>query len=607
MDLRRVRGAPLDDSWSPAWPGPAVALSLSLLLLASISPRPVLASGTGDAGRWVLPPAAGPALQTHLEGLPPGWRLQSAALNEASVELRLISPAGEEHSLTFLPPDHCPDPPPPGACLEVEPSARAALGPALEHMETLRLPWRRLGPTRPAPPPPAAAVNEAPPPERTPPPPPPPPHHFPPLSVIALLLGLTISLSPLGLGLLIERRCPPERRPHLATLLFALPALCAALAPFATTLSAWDLLFFPSLVAGGWALGRMRPSRSQWLLLLSSLAVFFGGAELLTRGLQIPGDQLETGLFQTPLPLRSSTCQTWLQPPDQTFSPERRPSPMARRRVLHIGDSMVHGLGVRREQSFPTLLNQPGVDEHFNLGVPGVAPDIFLHQLRRWTPTLRPTHAVIYLLPFNDLWELREAQPCCDGEPFLRYPPGGGVEQRCEAPAPVGYLSSFRAAAPFWGLRLLSHGSHFAAALARRWTVPSGVFPPPNLPGDFEKLGRILVALRDIAEETGIEISVVVLPHGEALMLAAQSAGPPPDWVGRASEEHQQVIATAQRAGLPVFDAWPPISSARSPSAALGALFCDPVHLSIEGHAVLADWLASEVLGPIGPHDHELP
>ena len=78
--------------------------------------------------------------------------------------------------------------------------------------------------------------------------------------------------------------------------------------------------------------------------------------------------------------------------------PERfTPRPGATRRVLHIGDSMVFGADVPRDQTFAADLEKLEPDvQHINGGISGMAPDDYLVVLRSWIARHPIDLAVIY-------------------------------------------------------------------------------------------------------------------------------------------------------------------------------------------------------------------
>src|SRR4029077_20527712 len=103
--------------------------------------------------------------------------------------------------------------------------------------------------------------------------------------------------------------------------------------------------------------------------------------------------------------------------------PERfTPRPAATRRVLHIGDSMVFGVDIPRDQTFTADLEklEPGV-QHINGGISGMAPDDYLVVLRSWIARHQIELAVIYLFEGNDLNGLDSPHPCSNWQPILSY------------------------------------------------------------------------------------------------------------------------------------------------------------------------------------------
>jgi hypothetical protein len=264
--------------------------------------------------------------------------------------------------------------------------------------------------------------------------------------------------------------------------------------------------------------------------------------------------------------------------------PERfTPRPGATRRVLHIGDSMVFGVDIPRDQTFAADLEklEPEV-QHINGGISGMAPDDYLVVLRRWIARHQVDLAVIYLFEGNDLNGLDSPHPCSNWQPILSYADDHARLRFPSAPkndrgigltwllinSPMPYLGrvmivGHSAAAAFVG-------SALAAWSARGSSEPDDV--------QLQHLESILRSARDELRERGIQFVVVVLPAGGRLRMANAP--------GRFSD---QVLAISRRLGLHELDATEPIA------AALGRgenpFQRDGTHFNEAGHRLMAKWL----------------
>lgn len=262
----------------------------------------------------------------------------------------------------------------------------------------------------------------------------------------------------------------------------------------------------------------------------------------------------------------------------ERFTPRAGTAP----RVLHIGDSLVFGANVAREDTFVAGLRrlEPEI-EHINGGISGMAPDDYLAVLRSWVARHRIDLAVIYLFAGNDLAGLDAPHPCSnwqsllvydDGQARLRFPAGPrsepGIGLRWLAiNSPLPYLgrvsiAAHSSAAAFLGSAL--------ASLAER-----GVHrDPPEV--QFQHIEHILRSARDELARRGVGLVVVALPHAGSL----RGAEP---WFER------EVMAIARRLGLPVRDATEPIRAALDRGE--NPVQSDGSHLNETGHRLMAQWL----------------
>lgn len=262
----------------------------------------------------------------------------------------------------------------------------------------------------------------------------------------------------------------------------------------------------------------------------------------------------------------------------ERFTPRSGTSP----RVLHIGDSLVFGANVAREDTFVAGLQrlEPAV-EHINGGISGMAPDDYLAVLRSWVPRHRIDHAVVYLFAGNDLTGLDAPHPCSNWQSLLVYENG-----RARLRFPAGPESEpgiglrwlvINSPLPYLGRALIAARSSAAAflgsalaSLAERGVQRS----PPEV--QFQHIEDILRSARDELAERHVGLLVVVLPHAGSL----RGAQP---WF------EKEVLAITQRLGLPALDATEPIRAALDRGE--NPVQSDGSHLNAAGHRLMAQWL----------------
>ena len=252
-----------------------------------------------------------------------------------------------------------------------------------------------------------------------------------------------------------------------------------------------------------------------------------------------------------------------------------------RRRVLHVGDSMVYGLGVPPSERFTTLLEQLEPDtEHINAALPGTAPDSYFAVVHAWEQ--QPIDLVVmYLYSGNDYAGLDSPSPCCNFEPILKFD-GGRAVLRCPAAIPFD-LDNVRLdvlrliSPPPYLLRALIPGSHGAAALAA--ALVTRKVDGSMTPAMQETLDEIIASAAAELRSRGVPLVVVT--------LADRS------WVEHANaspEIADRMLESARRADVPALDARPVFRAAAERGAAL--YLVNDGHFNPAGHALMARWLS---------------
>lgn len=303
--------------------------------------------------------------------------------------------------------------------------------------------------------------------------------------------------------------------------------------------------------------------------------------------------------------------------PDATGFIEARTDGLGDRaaKVVHVGDSMVWGNGVERDEAFPALLGklQPGV-AHVNSGSPAAGPDADLLIAERWVEHARVALVVVYFFMGNDVHDVDRAYTCCGMGPLLDWE-GAEPHPRCdrlEWTFPVGVLLS--ASPPPYPLRVAAGVSSFAAHATasfdtiNRWILSKQLFNVnfgtwEQLPMEerFGKIERILRALRDDLKRDGVPLLLVVLPFRQTLERAHGIEPSGNDvWVTfeDARAGHQRVVDIARGLGVDVLDAWPLLDEAIAREG-VAKWFAEDypgdVHFSAAGHRLLAEWLLPQL------------
>ena len=268
-----------------------------------------------------------------------------------------------------------------------------------------------------------------------------------------------------------------------------------------------------------------------------------------------------------------------------------RPRPSAMRRVLHLGDSMVFGLGVERDETFTAALEriEPGV-EHINGGISGTAPDAYLAVLLRWLALQTVDQVVMYPFEGNDIRDVDGPYPCCGWQPLLSYGNDGASLHCKKATAPdLSY-------ATWTWLRYNSPPPYVVRALIGRSVAAAhlaGLMVEPGLRASLildqsndTRLSHLTAIFRSAREELSarhIPLVVVLLPFvsGHSTPLDARP---------------RELIEAARRAGVRTLDPSDVILGAVADGQQLflGSPQHPNIHFNAQGHAFMAKWL----------HDH---
>lgn len=436
------------------------------------------------------------------------------------------------------------------------------------------------------------------------------------LVVVPWLLGWTMGWA---LRPLVQRRRGWRR--ELTAVLCAIPPVAIALpvAGAAPVIGSWDVL----LVCGWIALGvfvssRHVPGRSAGLALVVVAALTLGVLEILCR-LGLP----ELPPYPPAREARLVVSFTTRDPPCDAIFPDvtnflagrARDAGERLVRVVHVGDSMVWGNSVAREQAFPNVLGaRDSRVAHVNSGTPAAGPDSHLLVAANWLAQAHVDLMVVYVFMGNDVHDIDRAYTCCAMGPLLAWD-GAAPRPRCERASwtfPVGVLLS--GSPPPYPLRVAAGWSSFAAhataafdalnawILTRQlFNVNFGSWSTAPEAERFGKLERILRALREACRQQRVPLVLVVLPYRATLEGAAGHTPSARDvWESGAAgiAAHQRVVDIARALDLDVLDAWQPFADAIARDGVEQWFAHDypgDVHFSPAGHALLAEWLAPQL------------
>lgn len=575
-------------------------------LLCLVAPAHATPPPPGPPPDEVLPPEAATVLSAAFDQLAPAWIADPVALNRDHVQATLC-PAGQ-----------------PQACLHVrlgapeKPCANPTIGPFCPIFgepatppELLAQLQRALGPLRresvwmrPA----GSAPGMAPRPR------PVPPRLWP--QVIALVLA------PLLLGALVGwrmrvRRPGRSRTAAAAALWLVLPVLVLTVGvAWFPLVGLWDV-WQTALLFG---LAGLMVDHA-WFAPRFSVPVFAGTLLLGMAGLEVVA---RTSFGHPPAVDRQRAPSLWLpkaleEMPDLqvtqwsereqvcrivfgndfegmldldllktevTLPATFRPRPVPRH-TLHIGDSMVYGMGLERTQTVAAELSrlEPTV-EHINAGIIGAGPDEYVALVDAWTERTAIDHVVVFLFEGNDLFDTNAPHPCTGGQSLMLHPPEGATQRpmtRYAGGRRSGLERLARLSPPPYLVRVLARdwvAGGWLAQLLTSWQQGDGMISAGDT-RDMQKdyLRSDLRGIQRILKDRKIAWTVVILPSIPHLRLP----------------ERDRPIAVmreelGKQLGVRVLDAAPVLIALQDRGI---SPFFSPTdfHLSAAGHTALAEWL----------------
>ncbi len=438
-----------------------------------------------------------------------------------------------------------------------------------------------------------------------------PPARSPASIWLALLVHGLLATAGWAVGLACRHRF--DRRKHAATLVLCVVTPGAALLASDAALAwldLWDAVTWAGALTLGAGLGVMAPRTMAAGMVAAGLSLGLVSTEVAVRAL-LPAPPRQPPLGHSPLHrpnphITNAASRTWewedhacrLLLADgeasaavaQLAADRLRPG---RRKVLHLGDSMVHGMSVPATDTVVGRLDAatPGTG-HVSVGMPGTSVDAALLAFRRWQPLLRPDVVVYHVFPGNDLDELDRPLSCCPAVPLLdrtrpMLPAQCTAESARKGPTPTRMLQHL-SPAPYAVRAAAQHSS--VAGWLRTWlgrTVHGSPLAPKRR---WPAYVATLMQLIEEGRAAHVTLVLVIMPDRDALTHPTRGAA--------SLKFAADVRGLARDRGVLVHDAgahFRALATTTWSGLFLNELPGD-IHLSPAGHAELARWLAPRLV-----------
>jgi len=430
-------------------------------------------------------------------------------------------------------------------------------------------------------------------------------------NALAYLFAVLYLIVPLGLGWgggrLLRRRRNRGYQSRWAAVAFigGFVALALVLVPF-VRLALWDLVSLAGLLGTGAYVGASdmskRWDRRNLALMAGSTLVSLLFVEVALRWLVAPAPAFVKARDLTIMRDRRLD-DDWAKIYPGTY-PKRfrrliKAPPDTRWRVIHVGDSMVYGVGTAKPKRFTSLLDgRIPRAAHHNAGVPGSGTDFHYLVIRRWLAHMKADHVVHYVYPTNDLVELDRPHEVCDRGSLLIYGKSG-LRARCQRPPhdPTSLLAPYsrsldRRPAPYPLLVATSFSSlaRHLCALRLRFRLRLHRHSHPRAIRHFT---RIMQQSQKLSRAQGVAYTIVVLPDRRDLERFSRSSR------ARKRPHHHEIVRICREITPRVLSAWDALLPVVRKHGG-GRYFADKIHFSAAGHRVVADWLGRRLAGTPG-------
>jgi hypothetical protein len=431
---------------------------------------------------------------------------------------------------------------------------------------------------------------------------------WPPLPVLLFSFAIPLGFLLLGAGagwLLKRFRGRPLAAAWLPPLFLLVPLLPVCLVPYAWLgVAAWDAVVWALALGFGGFLTAHRwglpGGAARYGLLLAGLLVGLLLAEGAVRLLMpappafpvLSADLLteQRGML---FPADGEPCRALFAASTEGW--EARGGGLDRPlRVVHVGDSMVEGVGVRPEETFVAELNRRTSEvAHVNGGFNATAPDFYFALTRRWAALFEPDLVVWYLFLANDFSDHGLGEYGCCGGGRLIDVEAEGVEDLCPelSEVPVDGENRFAVSPVPTAVRAATGFSwlaRYALWLLRADLVESALPESAYAPA-LARTERLLATARRELDGRGIAFAAVVLPARASLEDVDG-----PNLAAR--ELTAEILRICERTGVTCLDPWEHLVAAVR-EAGVPPWFgpAPDFHFSPAGHRRFADWLETEL------------
>lgn len=262
--------------------------------------------------------------------------------------------------------------------------------------------------------------------------------------------------------------------------------------------------------------------------------------------------------------------------------------------IVVLGDSMVFGYGLKRDQSWTSLVAKALPDTSIlNLGMTGAAPQQYLHIYQRFGVPEHPRLVILMLFTGNDVQDAQVFQTWADSprkDSFIDWRMNGGEDE--------GSTFSLRS--------ILSHSYLFAVLREAVKDIRNPDFAGETLsfkgggklelaPGIAERLAKALdpsnryfrltvdtvAKVRDIAREQGSGFLVLLMPTKEHVYLPLAHKPVPP--------ETEPFANAFGKLGISYLDLTEPLRAAASTEGSKPLYFDIDGHPNAQGSKVIAE------------------
>lgn len=416
----------------------------------------------------------------------------------------------------------------------------------------------------------------------------------------AALLYLVL---PFVLGAWVGRQWREHRWARFAALAGPVvgPALMLVLAPI-VPLVAWDLVLLGVIFGLGLALGANAGRRGWYAAGTIGIGAFV--ALVVIEGalhiLQVPRPPLSENahrieLTRTAMVNDDAFCAIASDP--GFFAARRAMAPASETEIVHLGDSMVEGVGIPYERLFVSQLQKASGALHLDAGITGASPDFeYMLMRRRLAQSPKPRAIVLHLFPGNDASGLGAFLSCCTDGPLVETQ-GDGVRERCPTPSTrFSWRGAIVRPVPPYPVRIAATAFDLPRHLWKRILLWHSGATSMDFDVRFALLERIVRQMDREAREAGVPFGVVVMPLRQ--IIDPSSRGHMGDY--EYTEEHARLFrAAVQGSGAAWFDAEPPFRAwlESHPKQGFETRFPGDPHFDAAGHAAYAEAIAPFVSG----------